>query len=389
MNGPLTILHVSEPGVDGVFTIVERLADQMLARGHKIHLAYSTRRGSPALTALVQRVVQAGGQTLDLNVGNAPTPRDALALFRLWRFARRVRPQIIHAHSSKAGVLGRALAWLGIDARFFYSPHAYYGLVATAGRKTALFNAIERVFGGVGTTIACSTDEKRFAVSTLKLPDKTIRLLFHSVDCNRFKPPDSASRSATRLAFGIADSATVIGTLGRVCFQKDPQTLYHAVAQAMSRRPELHLLHVGRGELNEEIAQLAGQLGLGSRITRLAFLAEPEKFYAACDAFILPSRYEGLPISAIEALASDLPVIFSRGPGFADFLNLGLSHCWTAKAEDAEGFAQAIEAWLDDRATGRQINHRALASEHFDTNRCVDRMLAIYQGAPLPSEEAL
>ena len=380
MNGPLTILHVSEPGVDGVFTVVERLADQMIARGHKIHLAYSTRRGSPALTALVERVKNAGGEALDLKVGNAPAPRDALALFRLWRFVRRVRPQIIHSHSSKAGVLGRALALLGIGARFFYTPHAYYGLVATAGRKTAFFNAIERFFGRVGTTITCSTDEKRFAVSTLKLPASRTLVLFNSADCHRFTPADATRRAAARREFGLADSAVVLGTLGRVCFQKDPQTLYHAVARAMSHHPELHLLHVGRGELDGEIARLAGQLGLGPRLTRLAFLAEPEKFYAACDAFILPSRYEGLPISAIEALASDLPVVFSRGPGFADFLNLGLSHCWTAEAEDAEGFAQAIEAWLGDRAVGRPSNHRVLASEHFETNRCVERMLAIYRG---------
>ena len=380
MNSPLTILHVSEPGVDGVFTFVEGVADQMIARGHKVHLAYSTRRGSPALTALVERVGKAGGETLDLEVGNAPGPRDALALFRLWRLARRVRPQIIHAHSSKAGVLGRTLALLGIGARYFYSPHAYYGLVATPGQKTAFFNAIERFFGRVGTTITCSADEKQFAISTLNLPEKRARLLFNGVDCDRFAPPDSASRAAARREFGISDSAAVLGTIGRVCFQKDPQTLYHAVARAMSHHPELHLLHVGRGEFDGEIARLAAQLGVSTRSTRLAFLAEPEKFYAACDAFILPSRYEGLSISAIEALASDLPVVFSRGPGFADFLNLGLSHCWTAEAEDAEGFAQAIEAWLADRAAARPINHRALASEHFDTNQCVDRMLAIYRG---------
>lgn len=116
------------------------------------------------------------------------------------------------------------------------------------------------------------------------------------------------------------------------------------------------------------------------RVTRLPFLAEPEKFFAACDAFILPSRYEGLPVSAIEALTCDLPLILSTGPGFSDFPKLGLSHCWTAPPEDAVGFSRAIEAWLSDRGAGRFSNHRDIAGTHFDPDRCLDRLLAIYRG---------
>ena len=383
MSAPLNILFVSEPGLDGVFRIVERLTERLLARGHRLHLAYSDRRGSPQLDVLVAHVAASGGETLNLRTGNAPAPRDALALARLWALARRVRPDAIHAHSSKAGVLARTLPLLGIGARTFYSPHAYYGLVPSPGKNAALYNGIERLFGKIGTTVACSEDERRFALRTLGIPESRLHILFNSVDRTRFQPADAETRRTSRLAAGVPESAVVLGSLGRLCFQKDPQTLYRAVAPVLQRHPELHLLHLGRGELEPEIAALAAQLGIGQRITRLPFLAEPEKFYAACDAFILPSRYEGLPVAAIEALACDLPLILSTGPGFSDFPKLGLSHCWSAPPEDAEGFSRGLEAWLADRTAGRASNHRALAAEHFDPERCVDRLLAIYRGEPL------
>ena len=177
----MTILLISEPGIDGVFRIVDRLSDRLIQRGHRVHLAYSNRRRSPPLAALVARVAAAGGETLNLGVSNAPTPRDALAVARLWALARRVRPDAIHAHSSKAGVLGRTLALLGICAPIFYSPHAYYGLVPTPGRKVALYTGIERLFARIGTTIPCSEDEKRFAVTKLGIPETRLPVLFNSV----------------------------------------------------------------------------------------------------------------------------------------------------------------------------------------------------------------
>ncbi len=385
MSARMNILFISEPGLDGVFRIVERLTGRLLERGHRVHLAYSDRRSSPPLGKLVERVAAGGGETLNLAVANAPTPRDALALARLWALARRVRPDVIHAHSSKAGVLGRTLALLGIRARFFYSPHAYYGLVPSPGRNATLYNGIERLFGKIGTTVSCSVDERRFAVHQLGIPETRLRVLFNSVDRSRFRRADAEMRAAARRAAGVPEEAVVLGSLGRLCFQKDPQTLYRAAAPVLRQHRELHLLHLGRGELEPEIAALAAQLGIGNRVTRLPFLAEPEKFFAACDAFILPSRYEGLPVAAIEALACDLPLILSTGPGFSDFPKLGLSHCWSAPPEDADGFARAIEAWIADRTASRPSNHRELAAVHFDPERCIDHLLAIYRGEPEPA----
>ena len=120
----MRILLVVEPGIDGVFRHIEGLTFFLLAKGQEVHLAYSDRRGSDALENLLTLVREHGGGCFNLRVCNTPEPHDLMALWGLHAFARRIQPDVVHSHSSKAGVLGRALALLGISASFFYSPHA-------------------------------------------------------------------------------------------------------------------------------------------------------------------------------------------------------------------------------------------------------------------------
>ena len=381
----MSVLIVSEPGVDGVLTNVANLVRFLLRQGHAVHLAYSDQRGSPALTTLVEEVRRAGGQTLNLRVGNGPHPRDLPAFFRLARLASKVRPTVIHSHSSKAGILARALRLTGVPARQFYSPHAYYGLARPDSAKVRFFNTIERLFGRIGTTINVSTDESAFAQRRLRVPDGRRQVISNATDLESFQPATAAIREAARRKLGLPMDAVILGTMGRLSFQKDPQTLYRAAAPLLRAHPGLLLLHVGSGELDDECRMLAAQLGLEHRIHRIEYLTPPHTFYQAVDAVILTSRYEGLPIVAQEALACACPLILTEAPGMADLVSLPLSHRWTGRAEDVESITAAIAAWLEDRAAGRPCNHRAVAEQNYRPERCLGAVLAAYRATSAPT----
>lgn len=366
----MQILLVTEPGVDGVFRHVEALASFLMERGHRIHLAYSDVRGSDRLTQLVAKISAAGGMTVNLAVSNAPGQGDVVALLKLRKLVREARPDVIHAHSSKAGALARALVLLGVRQPVFYTPHAYYGLSGKGGMKSRVFNAVEAVLGRIGTTINLSEGERAFARDSLKIPQGRLRLIANPVDCVRFRPADAAKRMEIRAALGVPVGAILLGSVGRLAFQKDPLTLYHAFAKACQKRPELWLYHLGEGELSAECAALADQLGIRSHIVRQTYLSEPLSFYQALDGMILTSRYEGLSFAVLEALACDLPVILSRVPGNNDFTEMGLSHCWSAGKEDVDGFAEVIGQWAQDCALGRVSNHRQIAESRFSQDAC-------------------
>jgi glycosyltransferase involved in cell wall biosynthesis len=154
------------------------------------------------------------------------------------------------------------------------------------------------------------------------------------------------------------------------------------VAPVLAAHPELLLFHVGQGEFDAELVALAQSLGIADRIVRRPYLEEPACFYEAIDALIVPSRYEaGWPLVTLEAMARDLPIISSVAPGTSDIAEGGLSHCWTAPAEDVAGFTRGIEAWLADRPSGRACNHREIAIHRFGLEKCLGAVLEEYRKA--------
>jgi glycosyltransferase involved in cell wall biosynthesis len=378
----MRILIVVEPGIDGVFRHVEGLIHHLLAEKQEVHLAYSDRRGSVHLEKLTALVAARGGECLNLRTGNAPEPGDLSALARLWALARRLRPEVVHGHSSKAGVLVRTLPLLGIRARFFYSPHAYYGLAPRPGKAVHFYNAVERLFGRIGTTVNISNDEAAFATGTLRIPRGKIRIIHNPVDTAVFRPATPEERRQRRSALGFPEDAVVLGALGRLSFQKDPQTLYRAIAPVLRARKDIVLCHCGQGELDGELRLLSRELGIEDQIVRRAYFDEPAEFYQALDGFALTSRYEaGWPIVVLEALATDLPLIVSDAPGTTDIGAAGLSHCWTAPAGQVASFTAAVESWLADRPAGRPSNHRQTAIGRFSPVIAYGAVLDAYREA--------
>lgn len=377
----MRILLVSEPGVDGVFRHVEALAHYLLARRHEVHLAWSDVRGSDRLKKLVADLEAAGGRTLNLHVGNGPSPRDLPALVELRKMVQIVKPDVIHGHSSKAGALARALALTGIRRPLFYTPHAYFGMAGSGGARAMLFNAVECWLGRVGISINLSDGELAFARQKLRIPSARLRLIPNPVDTHSFVPPAPEVKKRLRREIGVPEGAVLLGSVGRLAFQKDPATLYRSLALAMTRVPNLWLYHLGDGELAADCEELARELGIQDRIIRRTYLSEPLSFYRAIDGMILTSRYEGLSFAVLEALACDLPVILSEAPGNLDFIQMGLSHCWSAPKEVPGGFADAIEKWAADLSTGRPSNHRQVAESRFSQDACFGSLVREYQAS--------
>ncbi|MDQ1493857.1 MAG: hypothetical protein QOG69_340 [Actinomycetota bacterium] len=377
----LKILLIVEPGIDGVFRHVESLAQYLLSQTQEVHLAYSDRRSSERLKGLIELVQQRGGECINLRTGNAPEIGDLHCFWRLWHFARRLQLDVIHAHSAKAGVLGRGLALAGVGGSYFYTPHAYFGMAPRPGMAVHLYNLIERVFGRIGTTINISKDEAAFAARALKIRPSHSRLIENPVDAAKFIEVDNTTRLRQRQLLGLPEHATIVGAMGRLSFQKDPITLYRAMAPLLRDREELLLYHAGQGELEVDLRKIAEELDISGRIVRPPYFDEPAAFYQAIDCLVLTSRYEGCSNVLLEAMASGLPMIVSEAPGTSDITSANLSHCWAAKAGDVAGFTRALEAWLEDRSMQRESNHRDVAVQRFGEERCYGALLAEYREA--------
>ena len=383
MNQPrkLRIRLVSEPGWTGVFRHVEGLADFLHAADQQVALAYSDVRGSAGLNKLVERIISRGGPVRNLRISHAPQLGDLRAWAHLHSLIQEFQPDIIHAHSSKAGALTRIPGLLQlIKTPLFYTPNAYYGMARQGGLADFVFTSIERLLANVGHTINISKDEATFARDIVGLRPDHQFIIHNPVQIDFFKPATGDQRTQARRDLRIPEDSVLLGTAGRLCFEKDPETLYQALQPVFAANPKLRLLHMISGDADPRLEELAKRLGIRDRIHLLPYQEDLRPAYHCLDGFVMTSRYEaGWPIVILEALACGLPLVSSTGPGMSDIGNGGLSHCWTAPVGDVRGFTQAISAMVYDLTQTRPNNHRQIVETRFSPEYCYGEVLKAYR----------
>lgn len=370
-----------EPGRDGAFRHVEGLAQHLWRQGDLVHLAYSSRRTCPDLSRLVEQVRSRGGRTVDLHVGPEPDARDVSAAAALRALVVGTRPDVLHAHSSKAGVLARVVArTLRAAPPVVYTPHAMVGMDGAADLRTRAYVLGERLLGRLpATVVAISPDEASYASRRAHLRATDLVTVHNPVDVERFRPADRGERARARTELGLSPAAVVVAFMARSVPQKDPLTLYAALAGFMHSHPDVQVCHVGEGALD---GPLDGALPepLRRRVVRHPRLACPERIYQAADCLALSSRYEaGWPLVALEALAADLPIVATTAPGMCDIGATGLSHVWTARVGDSSGLQTALERWIDDRERARPSNHRTVAEQRFAPEVLYEEIRHLYR----------
>ena len=180
---------------------------------------------------------------------------------------------------------------------------------STVGRGEGAKNVMKyllRPFAAVYPTRLCACS--RTAGSWL-YGEKPFRVFNNAIELDRFTY-DASKRKAVRQELGLEDEL-VLGHVGRFCYAKNHEFLLDVMAEVCKQRPDAVLLLIGEGESEAAARRKAEVLGLQRNVRFLGRQSDPAKFYQAMDAFVLPSRYEGLGIVLIEAQAAALPVICS------------------------------------------------------------------------------
>jgi glycosyltransferase involved in cell wall biosynthesis len=191
--------------------------------------------------------------------------------------------------------------------------------------------------------------------------------------------PDPDRRVQWRQAHGIEPRATVLTHVGRFALPKNHALLIEAFAQVRANTP-LYLLLVGSGELEGAVREQVAQLGLEGRVRFLGVRADVAEILNASDVFVLSSRWEGNPMSVMEAMASGLPVVSTAVGGVPELVRDGETGL-LVPSEDAGALARAIQALVDDparrQAMGAAARQHAVAS--FDIRHTVRGYEQLYE----------
>ena len=291
----------------GVFTYIVSLANH-LVESYDVYLAYAVRPQTPEdfrdfFDSRVHLI-----EVKDF-VRQISPRQDLRALRELVRIGREVRPDVIHLHSSKAGVLGRLAYWRA-GVPLFYTPHGYSFLMRRASApKRAFYRLLELAMARVRcTTIACSKGELDEALSL----SKRALLVNNGIDPEEI---DACLEQAPGEKDGalLGQGAYAVFTIGRICDQKNPE-LFNQIALSL---PDLRFLWIGDGELRDALT--APNVEITGWLSRREVLRRADQ----ADCFLLPSLWEGLPISLLEAMYLGKPCVVSNVAGNRDVIRNG------------------------------------------------------------------
>ena len=273
---------------------------------------------------------------------------------RLWKILRHGRYQVVHAHRGSRSFFVLLLAWAaGVPVRIAHSHIAFEpDKDFRKHLKTVVFKHLCRIFAT--HLFACGDDAARFLWGTAD-PQK-VRKMTNAIDTNRFHQA-LASREKVRSSLGI-DDAFVLGTVARIDLQKNPMYLLKIAEAVKQSGKNAVLLIAGSGPMEQEVKERARELGLEGFVHFLGVRQDIPELLAAMDLFLLPSLFEGLPVTLIETQASGLPALVSDRVtremdkvGLIRFLPLDDDvRCW-AKAideatsnQDRSAYAQKVLA---------------------------------------------
>ncbi|WP_030169238.1 glycosyltransferase family 4 protein [Spirillospora albida] len=286
------------------------------------------------------------------------SPRDDLAALRtLTRVLAEGRYDVVHTHSSKAGVIGRLAAARAGIPRIVHTWHGFpFNEFQSAARRTAYIR-LERIaakhtdaFLGVGSDTV--TTALRLGLTT---PER-VRLTYPAVDVDAFATAPG-SRAQARRALDLPLGVKVVGAVGRLQFQKGPEIF----AKAMARLPDdVFGLWVGGGPMAGGLARLTARLGIADRMRWLGHRDDVAAVLPAFDLMAMPSRWEGLPCVLVEAIGAGIPLVATAVPSNQDLVLAGETGLLCAP-EDPAGLAAAVTAMLDDPAAADRMAERARA----------------------------
>ncbi|HEX4125696.1 MAG TPA: glycosyltransferase family 4 protein [Tepidisphaeraceae bacterium] len=312
-------------------------------------------------------------------------PGKDIAVYRgLIRRLRELQPDVVHTHSSKAGIIGRRAAHrAGVPVVV----HTIHGLAFTASTSklvNRVYRQAEKWTAPISTRLVCVADAMRdqSLAAGIGRPEQYVTV-YSGMKTEPFLHPP-VPRETIRAQLGLRESDVAVGTIARLFHLKGHEDLLALAPDLCARYPQLKWLWIGDGLLRPAFEKQIAQMGLSDRFI-LTGLVPPERIPEltnAMDMLVHPSRREGLARALPQAALAGKPVITYDIDGAREGLLDAVSG-FLLPAFDRSKLGQSLARLLDDGALRARMGEagRAFALRRFDDRVMVSALEAVYRGA--------
>src|SRR5215211_1229683 len=333
----------------------------------------------------LEEAVRAQGASMARVPGLRPELRpqdDARALGSLVRAIRRLRPDIVHTHTAKAGMLGRLAAVMagGPRPKIIHTYHGhvlegYFGPI-----KNATYRGLERQLATIsdaliGVSSATVDDLVRLGIA----PREQFRVIPIGLDLEPFLQATTGDGAAFRLEAGVQADEVLLTFVGRLVPIKRLDVLLKAFSLARGENVPMRLAVVGDGERRPELERLASDLGVGDHVWFAGYRSDMLPVAAASDIALLSSDAEGTPVSLIEAGAAGRPAVATKVGGVPDVVKPEAG--FLSPPGDPGALAQAVVRLARDPELRRRMGLRARlnVAQRFSVGRLVEDIERLYR----------
>jgi glycosyltransferase involved in cell wall biosynthesis len=304
---------------------------------------------------------------------------DLLALCGLTWFFLREKPDIVHTHSSKAGILGRLAAWLsGVKIVI----HTYHGFGFNDRQNPLVKNMyafLERLCARKsGAFVFVSRANWDYAIKHGIGPESRFHLIRSGVDLSRL-PAEVKDRRLKKEELGFNADYPLVISIGNLKPQKNPGDFVDLAAKVILSIPQAEFLFIGDGPLRAEVERRAASLGLSKKIRFPGWRKDAAQWLAVADAFVLTSLWEGLPRSLVEAMKSGLPCAAYAVDGICDLIQEG-ENGFLVPIKNIDALSERVIGLLSDPDLSRRMGLKAqkFISQDFDIGLMVKSQENLY-----------
>lgn len=353
----IRVLLVLEATIGGTRRHLRDLALGLSERGFNVHVAYSALRDHDFVRDIGLFRSNGIGLT-EIHMRRGPSPlRDFGAAIRLRRLIRQFKPDIIHLHSTKAGLVGR-IAALGTGARVIYTPHCFS--FEMESRLRPLYRLAERMLATLTDSLIAVCESEARAARSIGYAEGKVHVVYNGIA----SPPTPPTTSRKGIAF-----------IGRNCRQKGVDTLLDAWLMLRKVVPDASLTVMS--DLDDETRK--SFTNAGAVVRDFGTAEEVAALLAASTILAMPSRWEAFPYLLLEAMSCGLAVVAADVGGMGECVRDHENGLLVAP-DDARELAMALQELLVSDTLRQRLASAAPASvAKFSLAQMIDQTVAIYR----------
>lgn len=375
MDSRIKVALVVESTSGGIRQHVYDIVSRLDIEKYNIYLIYSDLRADDTFFEQLEELskkaslIKCNEMQREIGLSDIKAYKKILGLFKA------INPDIVHCHSSKAGILGRLAGKVCKVGKIIYTPNAYaFQSPEISFKKKKLYVVAERFLSRkcCDMTINVSNGEMYEALNN-NIDEKNKFTLIY----NGIPEIDIPDKKELRNHLLLKSDVTYVGFTGRCVAQKDPFTFLEIAKTVLKQKEKVEFLYIGDGDLQESMEQWIEKENLQDKIHMLGFRKDASKIVGTLDIYLSTALYEGLPYSMIEAMRAGVPIIATNCVGNNELVFDGVNGKLFEIRNIEEGSRMLLKQLDEHMIEGKNV--RDTFRKEFSLEVMMEKLLKIYE----------